>query len=74
MLREMLAREQDTISDLRSRLDAEAEERRRLTALLTYQPEKPAPAIEPATAPVPQVQPLQPRRLSWWQRLTGSGA
>lgn len=38
MLREMLAREQDTVADLRERLTAEAEERRRITALLTHTP------------------------------------
>lgn len=68
MLREMLAREQDTISDLRARLDTEAEERRRLTALLTFQPERPAAAVEAAS--VPQA---PPRRSSWWRRLTGAG-
>lgn len=35
VLREMLDRERDTVSDLRTRLDVEGEERRRLTALLT---------------------------------------
>ncbi|TNC45303.1 hypothetical protein FHG66_20050 [Rubellimicrobium rubrum] len=70
MLREMLAREQDTVSDLRARLDAEAEERRRLTALLTYQPEKPSPAPVPEPASVPQPQ-AQPRQRTWWQRLRG---
>jgi hypothetical protein len=70
MLREMLAREQDTVNDLRSRLDAEAEERRRLTALLTYQPEKPSPAPVPEPAPVLQPQ-ARPRQRSWWQRLRG---
>jgi hypothetical protein len=70
MLREMLTREQDTVSDLRARLDAEAEERRRLTALLTYQPERPSPAPVPEAAPVLQHQ-AQPRQKSWWQRLRG---
>ena len=65
LLREMLAREQDTIVDLRARLDSEAEERRRLTALLTYQPDKP---VTPVEAPSQ----LQPRRRSWWQRLTST--
>ena len=37
MLRERLAEKDDVIRDLRGRLDAEAEERRRLTALLTDQ-------------------------------------
>ncbi len=58
----------DEVQDLRTRLDAEAEERRRLTVLLTFQPEKPTSTSEPAPAPVLQA---QPRRLSWWQRLTG---
>jgi hypothetical protein len=74
MLREMLSREQDTVADLRARLDAEAEERRRLTALLTHQPEKPtsAPPAEPALQALiqPQAQP-QARPRSWWQRLRG---
>ena len=74
MLREMLAREQDTIADLRARLDTEAEERRRLTALLTYQPEKPAPVVEPALILASQIQPLPLRPRSWWRRLTGAGA
>lgn len=74
MLREMLSREQDTVADLRARLDAEAEERRRLTALLTYQPEKPSPA--PASALELALQaPVQPQARSrqrfWWQRLRG---
>lgn len=64
---EALAAERaDQITDLRTRLDAEAEERRRLTALLTYQPEKPSPA----SAPAPELTP-QPRQRSWWQRLRG---
>lgn len=60
MLREMLAREQETVADLRARLDAEAAERRRLTALLTYQGE----TSEPAPAPLP-------RRRFWWGRGRG---
>lgn len=43
VLREMLDRERDTVSDLRTRLDTEGEERRRLTALLTVE-RAPAPA------------------------------
>lgn len=67
---EALAAERaDQITDLRARLDTEAEERRRLTALLTYQPDKSAPASEPNPAPQSQA---QPRRSSWWQRLTGA--
>lgn len=54
MLREMLAREQETVADLRGRLDAEAAERRRLTALLTHQGEK----SDPPPAPVPLTR--------WW--------
>lgn len=37
MLREMLEREKDTVRDLRTRLDSESDERRRLTAMLTDQ-------------------------------------
>lgn len=70
MLREMLSREQDTVADLRARLDAEAEERRRLTALLTHQAEKPAPAQEPVP-PTPIQPQARPRQRSWWQRLKG---
>lgn len=72
MLREMLSREQDTVADLRARLDAEAEERRRLMVLLTYQADKPAPAPAPEPAPQAPVQPqARPRPRSWWQRLRG---
>ena len=54
-LRERLADKDDQISYLRKRLDAESEERHRLTALLTDQRADPAPveAVEPS-----------PRR--WW--------
>jgi hypothetical protein len=38
---------QETIDDLRRRLDDEAQERRRLTMLLTHQPEPPK-AEQPA--------------------------
>ncbi|WP_209843297.1 hypothetical protein [Rubellimicrobium aerolatum] len=73
MLREMLSREQDTVTDLRARLDAEAEERRRLTLLLTHHPEKPSPtpALEPGPAPQLQPSTKPPRSRSWWQRLRG---
>lgn len=47
----------DEVADLRRRLDAEAEERRKLTARLTYQEERPAPA--------PVVAPERVRR-PWW--------
>ena len=46
----------DEVSDLRARLDAEAAERRRLTALLAPQADKPATAPEPS----------QPRKRAWW--------
>lgn len=62
MLREMLAREQETVADLRARLDTEAAERRRLTALLTHQGEKSNPA--PASPP---------RRWFWWGRRSAGG-
>lgn len=66
---EALAAERaDQIADLRARLDAEAEERRRLTALLTHRPDEPAPVVEPPPQPQPQ-----PLKRSWWQRLRGEG-
>lgn len=54
-LRERIADKDETIADLRKRLDTEGEERRRLTAMLTDQRADPAPveAVEPS-----------PRR--WW--------
>lgn len=68
----------DEVADLRARLDAEAEERRRLTALLTHQRDTPPPTPAPVHASSPELAlasqaPLQvqPRRLSWWQRLRG---
>jgi hypothetical protein len=45
-LRAQLERERETVSDLRRRLDAEAEERRRLTLMLTDQ--RPRPETEKA--------------------------
>lgn len=55
-----LADAHDTIRDLRQRLDAEAQERRRLTAILADQRAKPEPAAEP---------PAPPRRRWWpWRR------
>lgn len=48
-LEALLERERETVTDLRRRLDDEAAERRRLTALLTHQPES-----KPEAAPVPQ--------------------
>jgi excisionase family DNA binding protein len=55
MLRERLAEKDDVIRDLRTRLDAEAEERRRLTLLLTDQ----RPGAQPAA------------RRGFWRRLFG---
>jgi hypothetical protein len=54
-LREQVALLKDERDDLRRRLDAEAEERRRVTALLTDQ----RPAAQPAA------------RRGWWRRLVG---
>jgi hypothetical protein len=56
LLRERLADKDSVIDDLRRRLDAEAEERRRLTALLTHR----------STSSVPVVQPVA--REPWWRR------
>jgi predicted site-specific integrase-resolvase len=53
-----LADKDDVIEDLRQRLDAEADERRKLTLILTE-----TRSIVPP-APVPQ-------RRSWWQRVWG---
>ena len=55
LLWKMLADKDDVITDLRARLDAESEERRRLSAILTD-----SRHVEPAA---------QPR--SWWSRLLG---
>lgn len=55
MLHERLADKDDVIDDLRKRLDAESEERRKLTMILTDQRPVPAPA---AVAE-------RPRRV-WW--------
>jgi excisionase family DNA binding protein len=54
-LREQVALLKDDRDDLRRRLDAEAEERRRVTALLTDQRSAPQPAA----------------RRGWWRRLRG---
>ena len=55
MLRERLADKDGVIDDLRQRLDAEAEERRKLTLILTDQTARPA-------APVAQ----ERHRRRWW--------
>jgi hypothetical protein len=52
-LKAMLEREKEACRDLARRLDAEAEERRRLMALLTHQVEPARPASE---VPVPATQ------------------
>ena len=66
----MTDRERETVTDLRRRLDDEAAERRRLTALLTHQHEP-----KPEAAPVPP-QPLEPEATTadkgkLWQKLFG---
>lgn len=53
-LRQLVASHQETIADLRTRLDAEAEERRRLVAVLTT--DRPSGVV-----PTPPS-----RRSSWW--------
>jgi len=65
LLWKMLADKDDVIADLRARLDAEAEERRRLSMILTD--ERIAPDLAPT--PVPVEPAPQPR--SWWARLLG---
>jgi hypothetical protein len=78
---------QDTIDDLRSRLDREEEERKRVTRILTDQSEKkaqpeiavsaPYPLPEPetamSTAPVPSAAPRRGWR-GWFGRAGGQGA
>jgi len=68
-LEALLDRERETVTDLRRRLDDEATERRRLTALLTHQPEPKQEA-----APVP-LSPLEPEATAnkgkLWQKLFG---
>lgn len=56
MLREMLDREREEVTHLRARLDAEGEERRKLTAMLTHE--------------LREVAPTRPR-IGWWRRLRG---
>lgn len=66
----------DQVADLRARLDdaatkldREGEERRRLTAILTDQRDKPAPAPEKAPAGAPVA-----RERGWWSKLWGTAA
>lgn len=74
MLRDMLAREQDTVADLRARLDAESEERRKLMAILTDQRTQPMPTESPGPLPVVETPPAslqEPRRGGLWSWLRG---
>lgn len=57
---QLLADRADQIADLRTRLDREGEERRKLAAILTDQ--RP---LHVATAPIAETAALPPRR-SWW--------
>ncbi len=54
LLREQIELLKDERQDLRRRLDDEAAERRKLTALLTHQPEPAHPAAPEATMTEPQ--------------------
>lgn len=58
---------QETIDDLRRRLDVEGEERRRLTAMILTDQTRPEP---PAAAPE---KPAEARSGGWWGKLTGRG-
>ena len=60
--------QQETITDLRRRLDAEAEERRRLTMMLTDQRPK-----QPETMPAPPQEAQESRLTRAWRILTGKG-
>ncbi len=66
-LEAILTREQETVADLRNRLNQSEQERRdaqeRLTALLTDQRLKPAPE-QPKAEPAP-AEPVKKKR--WWQ-------
>ena len=64
LLWRMLADKDDVIADLRARLDSEAEERRKLTLILTESRNTPTPP------PTPPVEPIEKPR-SWWARLLG---
>jgi hypothetical protein len=58
LLHEMISRQDEVIRNLWSRLETEAEERRKLTLILTD---------SRSTAPAPASQPR-----SWWQRVFGA--
>jgi hypothetical protein len=70
MLRERLADKDDVIADLRHRLDVEAEERRRLTHLLTDQHELGIHSQEPSSEQPSEPSNTHPKRKSFWQWLT----
>jgi hypothetical protein len=54
------------IADLRRRLDAEAEERRKLTMMLTDVQHQRAPTVQPEATTLSTAHPR-----SWWRRLLG---
>jgi hypothetical protein len=56
---DLIAAKDDTIADLRARLNVEQEERRRLSMMLTAAPTPPAPVTKPK---------------GFWARLLGGGA
>lgn len=59
----------DEVADLRAQRDREAEERRRLTAILTDQRDRPAPAPEMPRSEAPAA-----RGRGWWSSLWGRAA
>ena len=59
---------QETIDDLRRRLDDEAQERRRLTMLLTHQ--QPQESYQPEQPPE-RAEPMQPEASLLWRKLFG---
>ena len=63
LLWKMLADKDDVITYLRTRLDAEAEERRKLTMILTEVQHQRVPEVQPAAT--------TERPRSWWARLLG---
>jgi len=66
LLRERLTDKDSVIDDLRRRLDAEAEERRKLTALLTDQRQ---PQLQPEPKAAPEPPPRKGLR-GWLHRIT----
>jgi len=65
-LEALLNRERETVDDLRRRLDDEATERRRLTALLTHQPEP-----KPEAPPLPPEPEATASKGALWEKLFG---